>query len=104
MTPWMDGPKALYSPCCPASTPNLDCGYNCGYDAVVEFSWDEPKREWVLAERGIDFLRVAFSLFDGRPLLTVPTPRGEEERFLSIGQIEGKFFAVIWMWREEPYA
>ena len=66
----------------------------------MEFSWDEPKREWVLAERGIDFLRVAFSLFDGRPLLTVPTPRGEEERFLSIGSIEGKFFAVIWMWRD----
>ena len=66
----------------------------------MEFSWDEPKREWVLAERGIDFLLVAFSLFDGRPLLTVPKPRGEEERFLSIGPIEGKFFAVIWMWRD----
>jgi uncharacterized DUF497 family protein len=51
----------------------------------VEFSWDEPKREWVLAERGIDFLRVAFALFDGRPLLTVPTPRDDEDRFLSIG-------------------
>jgi uncharacterized protein (DUF4415 family) len=44
----------------------------------VEFSWDEPKREWVPAERGIDFLRVAFSLFDGRPLVTAPTPRGED--------------------------
>ena len=43
---------------------------------------------------------VAFSLFDGRPLLTVPTPQGEEERFLSISPIEGKFFAVIWMWRD----
>jgi uncharacterized protein len=67
----------------------------------VEFSWDEPKRDWVLAERGIDFLRVAFSLFDGRPLLTVPTPRGEEERFLSIGPMEGQFFVVIWTWRNE---
>jgi hypothetical protein len=43
----------------------------------------------LLAKRGIDFLRVAFSLFDGRPLLTVPTPRGEEERLLSIGLIDG---------------
>jgi uncharacterized protein len=67
----------------------------------VDFSWDEPKREWVLAERGIDFLRVAFSLFDGRPVLTVPTPRSDEERFLSIDPIEGKFFAVIWPWRGE---
>ncbi len=25
----------------------------------MEFSWDEPKREWVLAERGIAFLSVA---------------------------------------------
>jgi uncharacterized DUF497 family protein len=30
----------------------------------------------------------------------VPTPPGKEERFLSIGSIEGKFFAVIWTWRE----
>lgn len=67
----------------------------------MEFSWDEEKREWVLAERGIDFLRVAHSLFDGRPLLTVPTIRGAEERFLSIGPIDAKFFAVIWTWRNE---
>jgi uncharacterized DUF497 family protein len=65
------------------------------------FSWDESKREWVLAERQIDFLRVAVELFDGRPLLTVPTPRNAEERFLSIGQIEGRFFAVVWIWRDE---
>ena len=66
----------------------------------MEFTWDEPKRQWVLAERGIDFLRVAFALFDGRPLLTVPTPRDEEDRFLSVGLIEGKFFAVVWTWRD----
>jgi uncharacterized protein (DUF4415 family) len=65
----------------------------------VEFSWDEAKGEWVLAARGIDFLRVAVSLFDGRALVTVPTPRGEEERFLSVGAIDGKFYAVIWTWR-----
>ena len=67
---------------------------------MLAFSWDEAKREWVLAERGIDFLRLAFSLFDGRPLLTVPTPRGDEERFLGIGLIEENFFAVIWTWRD----
>jgi uncharacterized protein len=67
----------------------------------VEFTWDESKREWVLEERGIDFIRVADALFDGRPILTVPTPRHDEERFLSIGPIEGKFFAVVWTWRNE---
>jgi uncharacterized DUF497 family protein len=66
----------------------------------VEFGWDDSKSDWVLAERGIDFLRGAFSFFDGRPLLTAPTPRDNEERFLSIGPMEGKFFAVIWTWRD----
>jgi hypothetical protein len=47
----------------------------------VEFTWDEPKREWVLAEGGIDFLRVAFALFDGRPLLTVPGRRARRSDF-----------------------
>ncbi len=56
----------------------------------MEFSWDERKRDWVLAERGIDFALVAFTMFDGRPLLTVPTPRADEDRFLSIGRIGGK--------------
>jgi uncharacterized DUF497 family protein len=67
----------------------------------VEFTWDEAKRDWVLAERGIDFLRVAFALFDGRSLLTVPTPRDDEDRLLSVGLIEGKFFAVVWTWRDD---
>ena len=66
----------------------------------MDFSWDDSKRNWVLAERGIDFFLVADTLFDGRPLLTVPTQRDDEERFLSIGAIEAKFFAVIWTWRE----
>lgn len=43
----------------------------------VEFSWDEAKREWVLAERGIDFLRVAFALFDGRPIFIGTNTTGE---------------------------
>jgi uncharacterized protein len=65
----------------------------------MDFSWDEPKRAWVLAERGIDFLRVV-NIFDGRPILTVPTPRGSEERFLSVGPIDGQLFAVVWTWRD----
>ena len=67
----------------------------------MKFTWDEPKRDWVLAERGIDFLLIAFALFDGRPILTVPAPRDGEQRFLSIGPIERKFFAVVWTWRDD---
>jgi uncharacterized DUF497 family protein len=60
---------------------------------------NEAKREWVLTERGIDFLRIA-DIFDGRPVLTVPTLRKDEKRYLTVGLIEEKFFAVVWMWRE----
>jgi uncharacterized DUF497 family protein len=66
----------------------------------VKFSWHESKRERVLAERGIDFLRVACDLFDGRALLTVPTMRGKEERYLSIGPMDGKLYAAVWTWRD----
>lgn len=65
----------------------------------MNFEWSEAKRTWVLNERGIDFLRVAEMLFDGRRILTVPSPRGDEERLLSIGLIEDKMFAVVWTWR-----
>ena len=62
--------------------------------------WDEGKRRRVLRERGLDFLDAA-ALFDGRPLLTVPSPRASEERWLSIGEMEGRLIAVVWTWRSE---
>jgi uncharacterized DUF497 family protein len=65
----------------------------------MDFEWSESKRFRVLEERGIDFLDVAEALFDGRPVLTVPSPRYGEVRYLSLVSIEGKVFAAIWMWR-----
>jgi len=61
----------------------------------MDFEWFEPKREWVLRERGIDFIRVASAIFDGRPVLTVPSPRIGEQRFLSIGVVEQRILAVV---------
>jgi hypothetical protein len=65
----------------------------------TDFEWDEAKREWVLRERGLDFLDAAL-LFDGRKLLSVPSPRGDEERWLSIGELDGRMIAVVWTWRD----
>jgi uncharacterized DUF497 family protein len=65
----------------------------------MEFEWDEPKRARVLRERGIDFVRMAEALFDGRPVVTIASPRGVEERFITIGSSEGRGFAVVWTWR-----
>jgi hypothetical protein len=66
----------------------------------MEFSWDESTRQRVLSERGIDFLLLADTLFDGRLPLAVPAQMDDEERFLSIGAIEARLSAVIWTWRE----
>jgi hypothetical protein len=64
----------------------------------LSFEWDEAKRRRVIAERGLDFMDAAL-LFDGRPVLSVPSPRRDEERWLSIGLVDGRFVAVVWVRR-----
>ncbi len=64
----------------------------------MEFEWSEAKRLTVLADRGLDFIDVQ-AFFDGRPLITAPSPRGEEERWLTIGELSGVLIAVVGMWR-----
>ena len=66
----------------------------------MTFEWDENKRLRVLAERGIDFLR-ATQLFDGRDVLTVSSPRGDEERWATTGVLEDRTTTVIWTQRGE---
>lgn len=65
----------------------------------MEFEWDEAKRRRVLRERGLDFVDATL-LFDGRPVLSVPSPRGAEERWLTVGAIEGRLIAAVWTWRD----
>lgn len=66
----------------------------------MEFGWNEAKRRLVLDDRRIDFEDMK-ALFDGRPRLTYPSHRHDEDRFVSVGEIGGRLFAVVWMWREE---
>ena len=66
----------------------------------MEFGWDEGKRQWLLSDREIDFEGMK-QLFDGRPRLSLPSPRDGEDRQVSIGEIDGKLYAVVWMWRDE---
>ena len=66
----------------------------------IDFEWDEGKRLRVLRERGLDFIDGTL-LFDGRQMLTVPSGRGTEERWLSIGDVNGRLVAVIWTERNE---
>lgn len=64
----------------------------------MRFEWDEGKRERTVRQRDVDFLRVT-KLFDGRPVRTFDTSRGGEERFLTVGEIDERCFAVVWTWR-----
>lgn len=65
----------------------------------MEFEWDEAKRLKVLADREVDFLDMT-TLFDGRPAFTYPSPRGDENRQITIAEFESKLFAVIWVERD----
>jgi uncharacterized protein len=66
----------------------------------MEFEWWEAKRLAVLSERGLDFLD-ARRLFDGRDIYTVPSPRGREQRRVSIGQLDEVMVAVVWTRRSD---
>jgi uncharacterized protein len=61
----------------------------------MEFEWWDAKRRAVLSERGLDFLD-ARRLFDGRDIYTVPSPRGGEQRWVSIGRLGEVMIAVVW--------
>jgi len=66
----------------------------------MEFEWSETKRLKVFAERGLDFVDGA-ELFDGRSVLSEPSPRADEERWLNIGELHGQLVAVVWCLRGE---
>lgn len=66
----------------------------------LEFEWSEAKRLKVLSDRGLDFTD-ARDIFDGRPVISTPSPRDDEERWLSIAQLHGRLVAVVWCRRRE---
>jgi uncharacterized DUF497 family protein len=57
--------------------------------------WDEAKNAANEAKHGIDFVRAGL-LFDGRPTVSLASPRGDEERHLTIGEINNRLYAVVW--------
>ena len=62
------------------------------------FQWDEDKRQEVLERRGIDFLD-AVRIFAG-PVLTVPSTRRRESRWLAVGLVDGIEMTVIYTVRD----
>ncbi|MGI8475771.1 MAG: BrnT family toxin [Thermomicrobiales bacterium] len=66
----------------------------------MNFEWDEAKRLSNLAKHGIDF-RVGRRLFDGRPVVTIPSPFSDEARFLTTGVVDDLFITVVWTYRAD---
>ena len=64
------------------------------------YEWDEDKRLINLGKHKLDFID-SILLFDGRPAAHVPAKTETEARTLTIGEINGKFYTVVWTQREE---
>ena len=59
------------------------------------FEWDEATRAVNHGKHQLDLIDGQY-LFDGRPVITYASPRGHEARFVTVGLIGRKFYAVVW--------
>ena len=64
----------------------------------MKVSFDPTKRQATLENRGLDMAR-ASEVFDG-PALTVPSDRGEEPRFFTLGFLDGRMVVLVWTSRD----
>jgi uncharacterized DUF497 family protein len=64
------------------------------------FEWDENKRQANLVKHKLDLL-VGTLMFDGRSTLTYSSPRGTEDRWVTIGLIEDLLLALVWTERKD---
>jgi uncharacterized protein len=65
----------------------------------MQFVWDEHKRLANLAKHGLDFLD-ADLIFRGR-LYSYPSERQGEDRWVTVGLLEGREVALVWTARRE---
>ena len=65
----------------------------------MRFEWDERKRLANLAKHGLDFLDAEL-VFDG-PCYSYQSPREGEDRWVTVGSLEGREVAVVWTQRAD---
>ena len=66
----------------------------------MRFEWDENKRLLNVRDHEVDFIDVV-QIFDGRPTFTYHSPRRNEDRWATVGIVNGKFYLVVWTKRGE---
>jgi uncharacterized DUF497 family protein len=67
----------------------------------LEFSWNEAKRESNLEKHRIDF-EDAIAIFE-EAVVVQRSDRGDEQRWVAVGQTEGHVLAVVYTLREGLY-
>ncbi|HUL11434.1 MAG TPA: BrnT family toxin [Methylococcaceae bacterium] len=66
----------------------------------MQFEWDEQKRLSNLDKHGLDFLDV-WAVFEDKHVIVPSNHDENEERFLAIGVLEGRFVTVIYTLRSD---
>jgi uncharacterized DUF497 family protein len=67
----------------------------------VKLSWDERKRDWTLAERGLDFAD-AGQVFTGLNFTLADDRRDYgERRFITAGHLANRLVVLVWTPRGE---
>lgn len=64
----------------------------------MQFEWDENKRLRNLNDHEVDFIDMV-QIFDGRPTFTYHSPRQGEDRWVTVGIVNGRFYLVVWTTR-----
>jgi uncharacterized protein len=66
----------------------------------MEFEFNDQKNESNLSKHKIDFL-TAQRLWNGLDRVEIPAQTVEEQRFLVIGQVDGKLWSAVITRRED---
>lgn len=69
--------------------------------SFFDFEWDDNKRSTNAAKHGIDFANAASVFEDPRQLMFRSSHRSGEERLLSIGMMQGRLIAVVFIRRAD---
>ncbi len=64
----------------------------------MKITFDPAKREITLESRGLD-MALAEEVFSG-PTLTVPSDRQGENRFFTLGYLNGRMVVIVWTPRD----
>jgi uncharacterized DUF497 family protein len=69
---------------------------------MMQFSWDEKKREENWAIRKVDFGE-AIGIFDDPEIIESADRRADygEERIQALGKTGGHFYLVVYVWRDD---